>query len=158
MAPEQWAEQPLGQYTSVWSIGLIGYELLSYGRHAVGEASKDWHARVNPQFNRWQKKQMWRKWIEEGAIVRIPLENSRLDALIKRCLNVNPARRPGLDAILAELLTILHELNPSTSVQCQLILDMPESGLAYDDEWPYRDGRLIGFERALQREYPRLIP
>ncbi len=158
MAPEQWWEQPLGQHTSVWSIGLIGHELLSYGRHAVGEASKDWHDRVNPQFNRWQKKQMWRRWVDEGATIRIPLENSRLDALIKRCLNVDPTRRPSLDSVLAELLNILHELDPSTSVQCQLILNMPESGMAYDDEWTYREERLVGFERALQREYPSFLP
>lgn len=149
MSPEQWREEPLGRHTTAWSIGLLSYELISGGLHACGEDPAPWRTGENPAFNRWQNRHRWRRWINDGAPVPKQLDDATLQALVNRCLSLDPAQRPALHEIRAELCTRLAALDQDASAQTSLMAGYAAQQAQGDHDWPYRDERFERMERII---------
>jgi serine/threonine protein kinase len=154
MAPEQWHKTELGEWTSVFVLGIMLHEIMSRGVHPMGERSSDWHHHIRPGFNRWQKNKHWRKWVGEGCPIAQPLPDRDLADLVADCLAPSPADRPSLGEVQAALLDLLHHRSATAAQQVNLFLSSAESQSA-DEEWQHLKGRVEGLERAINDHYPR---
>lgn len=141
MAPEQWDERPLGKHTTVWSIGVITYELLSYGVHPIGEPSRPWRDEKPDIWKRWQKDGMWRRWRSAGSAPLIPLADADMDDFVRACLRPDPAHRPTLAMVLARLLQRLRAESSEAYTQTQFAIHRAEREGLNDHNWPYLDYR-----------------
>ena len=141
MAPEQWDKQPLGEATTAWSIGVITYELLSYGTHPIGERTRPWREATPEVWKRWQDDRMWKRWMRDGSAPRIALEDRDMDDLVRCCLGPVPASRPTLREISSRLLERLHAESPEASQQVRLLISQANSEGRRDHNWPYLDAR-----------------
>ncbi|PJR10694.1 protein kinase domain-containing protein [Sinorhizobium meliloti] len=154
MAPEQWHETELGEWTSVFVLGIMLHELMSRGVHPIGERSSDWHRHINPGFNRWQQNKRWRRWVSAGCPIAQPLADYGLADLVTACLATSPSDRPPLREVQAMLLDMLHRRSASAAHQVDLFLRMAESQSAAA-EWQHLKSSIEGLERAINEHYPR---
>lgn len=149
MAPEQWREEPLSSATSAWSIGVIGYELLSNGIHPLGRRIRNASGRISVANNVFRAR--------AGAFN--PPENladADLDALFRRCMAVVPTDRPNLGAISARLLEKLDEVGPLFRLQVELILGNPYGSTP--NTWPAFEAEFEQVKRlAVDRFGPTMI-
>lgn len=141
MAPEQWNKTPLGQHTSVWSLGLIAYELLSFGQHPVGQPTRPWRDRAAGVFNRWQKKKMWLRWLQSGCRPAGSVGDEEADMLIARCLSTVPDLRPTIKEFTAAILAILARRSASDGTQASFRILHAHNISEADHAWPYLDSR-----------------
>ena len=153
MAPEQWLAKPLGEWTSVFVLGVILHELMSRGFHPIGDRSGDWHRQKRPNFNRWQKNKFWRKWVESGCPVRQPLPDREIAALVAACLSPSPTNRPKLREVEMSLRGILQRRSETAATQVDLFLMNAEKDCDAMS-WPHLTARIEGLERAIQEHYP----
>lgn len=154
MAPEQWHKTELGEWTSVFVLGIMLHELMSRGFHPIGERSSDWHRRMNPGFNRWQQNDHWRKWAIAGCPIAQRLSEPGLADLVASCLTTSPSERPPLRAVQAALLDMLHRRSPSAAQQVSLFLHIAEIE-SEAEEWQHLKSSIDGLERAMNEHYPR---
>ena len=112
MAPEQWNELALGEWTSVFVLGIILHELISRGTHPIGERSRDWHRGVRPLFNRWQQNKMRRQWCEHGCPIPTPVDDGEIASPIAKCLARSPDERPSLRDVMDHLHANLRRRSP----------------------------------------------
>lgn len=154
MAPEQWQQTELGEWTSVFVLGIMLHEIMSRGVHPIGERSHDWHRQINPGFNRWQQDKRWRKWVEIGCPIAQPLPEHDLADLVAACLAPSTATRPSLSEVQEELLRLLRQRSASAAEQVNLFLHVAESQSAAE-EWQHLKGSVEGLERAIKAHYPR---
>lgn len=153
MAPEQWQKAELGEYTSVFVVGIMLHELMSRGVHPIGERSGDWHRHINPGFNRWQQNNRWRSWTSAGCpIAQVPVGQDVAD-LVAACLAMSPSNRPSLLEVQTELLDMLHRRSVSAADQVNFFLHIAESQSAAA-EWQQLKRRIEGLERAIEEQYP----
>ncbi|MDO9507243.1 protein kinase [Hydrogenophaga sp.] len=153
MAPEQWQETELGEWTSVFVLGIMLHEIMSSGFHPIGERSSDWHHRANPGFNRWQKSELWRRWVEKGCPIAQPLPDKDLANLVAACLKPSTAVRPSLREVQLALLDLLQQRSATAAKQVTLFLDVAESQSA-PEEWQHLKGRIESLERQINAHYP----
>ncbi|MCX8568389.1 serine/threonine protein kinase [Aminobacter sp. MET-1] len=141
MAPEQWRREPLGQHTSVWSLGLIAYELLTYGEHPIGQPTRPWRNRTQGVFNRWQKNRMWVRWLEEGCRPARSLGDAQLDRLVGSCLALETTQRPTITEFTLEVLSTLKKRSPQDETQASFRILHAQDIRGSDHGWPYLDQR-----------------
>lgn len=152
MAPEQWARVPLGQHTSVWSIGLIGYELMSRGLHPIGQATRPWRAKTSKSiWRKWQSNAMWKKWMDSGCQLGSALPDSDLDEIFRRCLSVEVQGRPSLDELQATLMHAIAVRSQPALQQIGLLSRYASLDQNTNPDWPHLDARLAGTEREIER-------
>ena len=149
MAPEQWRKESLGQHTSVWSLGLIAYELLTFGVHPIGEQSRPWRNGAQGIFNRWQKKRMWLRWLDQDCRISGEVGDPQVDALIARSLSVSPSLRPTIVEFMAEMLSALTRHSPSDASQASFRIFHADDNSRCDHPWPYLDERFNSVVRAV---------
>lgn len=155
MAPEQWRREPLGQHTSVWSIGLIGYELLSRGLHPIGQPTRPWRAGTKKSITRrWQSNAMWKAWMLEGCPIQSSLEAPDLDRVVRACLSPAVQDRPSLVELQAELLRAIADRSQPALQQVDLLRRYASLVENTNPEWPHLDARLSGLEREIERAFP----
>jgi serine/threonine protein kinase len=152
MAPEQWQKTELGEWTSVFVLGIMLHEIMSRGVHPMGGCSSDWHHQINPGFNRWQKSKLWRKWVENGCPIAQPLADKGLAVLVAACLKPSTADRPSLHKVQATLLDLMHQQSSTAAEQVNLFLGVAESQSAAE-EWQHLKGRIESLERAINAHY-----
>lgn len=118
MAPEQWREEPLSSATSAWSLGVIGYELLSNGIHPLGRRIRNARGII---------KVANRDFRERGGVFDPPqaLADADLDTLLRDCMAPVAAVRPALATLSARLLAKLNEIDPMLRRQVDLMLNNP---------------------------------
>lgn len=136
MAPEQWRRTPLGPHTSVWSLGLIAHELLSFGQHPVGEPMRPWRDRTRPTYQRWQRNRMWLRWLDGGCRPVGGVGDPALDGLIDSCLDPDPAARPPLGEFLAGMLAALRHRSVADHKQAAFRILHAGHLSAGDHDWP----------------------
>ena len=153
MAPEQWQEAPLGEWTSVFVLGVILHELMSRGVHPIGERSGDWHRGVRPNFNRWQQNKLWRRWSISGCPIAQPLPDGEIAALVAACLSASPVDRPTLHELQMSLYAILQRRSVTASDQVALFLRTAEDD-SQPTDWPHLTGQIKRLERAIEMYYP----
>lgn len=94
MAPEQWAGTPIDYATDIWGLGGVLYRALTSHR-PFSRSLTD------------------RKYGDTPDLTR--LDRQTIDAasrqLVRDCLCVNPAERPGLDSVRQRLETVLASAN-----------------------------------------------
>ncbi|MER8483836.1 protein kinase [Mesorhizobium sp. M1322] len=157
MAVEQWDKKPLGQHTTVWSIGVMTYELLSYGRHPIGEPSRPWRDEEPHVIQRWQDDRMWKRWRETGMVPATPLADSDMDGFVRECLRSEPATRPTLDAALERLLRRLRSESPEAYDQARFRITHAEHEAKDDYVWPYLDERYEWLVDQVTRYFEKKI-
>ncbi len=114
MAPEQWSKSPATPAIDVWALGLILYELAG-GRYP-------W-----PRANVYQ---LYLKICSPGPVPPLPESvHPELRALIERCLDKDPGRRPRVESILRTL----EALRPGAPARAESA-DAPFRGLLPCDE------------------------
>lgn len=155
MAPEQWQAAPLGEWTSVFVLGVILHELMSRGVHPIGERSGDWHRQVRPNFNRWQKNKLWKRWSESGCPIAQPLPDSEIATLIAACLSPTPVDRPTIQEVQMSLCGILQRRSVTAAAHVDLFLKIAEED-AHATGWPHLTRRIEELERAISEHYPRI--
>lgn len=138
MAPEQWARAPLTRQTSVWALGTIGYELLSFGVHPLGRRIRA--ASGNISVSRRDLARIG------GRFMPGPLPDADLDAIVRPCLDPDPARRPTLAAFKSQVLDALGLRCACLHLQADLLLS-PGYGRT-DSNWPAIDAKLRQLEQA----------
>lgn len=142
MAPEQWAKEPLGQHTTVWSMGLLTYELLSIGKHPIGELTRPWRQGLPDVHKRWQKDRMWRRWIDSGALMSEPLLDGSADNLVKNCMKIDTLKRPSLVQYINEVNEIIRKHSPEAADQVAAQVHLANLDSMGDHDWPYQDSKL----------------
>jgi len=153
MAPEQWEKQPLGQHTTVWSIGVMTYELLSHGMHPVGEQTRPWRNRESEIFKQWQNDKMWKRWKDAGMMPLVPLPDAEMNKFVRSCLSPDPNARPSLNEVLAVLLNRLREESEEAHIQAEFQIAHAEDEAKTDHNWPYLDARYNELESAVSRHF-----
>lgn len=153
MAPEQWRREPLGQHTSVWSLGLIAYELLTFGEHPIGQPTRSWRDRVDGVFNRWQKKKMWLKWLGEGCRPANSVGDPQVDTLISRSLGVLATTRPTISEFMLEMLSALKRRSPPDENHANFRIFHADEPSRSDHPWPYLDQRYNSVVRAVAERF-----
>lgn len=153
MAPEQWKNEPLGDWTSSFVIGTMLHEVISRGEHPAGVHLGAWHRRENPVFNRLQKNSFWRKWLHQGCQVATPLVNRDLAGVVADCLQITPSLRPSLIDIQRRLQSILSKQSQGASEQSDLFLQEAERNTA-PNNWKYLNGQLETLRWAIEEAYP----
>lgn len=142
MAPEQWARQPLGRHTSVWSLGVIGYELLSFGEHPIGEKTAPWRRKESGVFNRWQKNEMWRRWVQNDRCQpATTLSDPEIQVFINQCLEVDVSRRPSLRKVYENLLSLIQRRCLRAAEQAEFRVAYAKAKSRCEHDWPYIDKR-----------------
>ncbi|WP_260674103.1 protein kinase domain-containing protein [Comamonas aquatica] len=154
MAPEQWQKSELGEWTSVFVLGIMLHEIMSRGVHPMGERSHDWHHQINPGFNRWQKNDRWRSWVKKGCPIAQPLPDHDLADLVAACLTPSTSARPSLHEVQAALLGFMYQRSCTAAKQVNLFLDEAESQSAAE-EWQHLKGCVEDLERSINAHYPR---
>jgi serine/threonine protein kinase len=153
MAPEQWNNETLGEWTSSFVVGIILHEMISRGEHPKGVQIGAWHSRENPVFNRLQKDNYWRKWLDQACPVACPLSNTDLAAVVTDCLQVTPNLRPTLTDIQQRLRSILSELSQAASDQSDLFLREADE-ITTPNNWGYLNEQLASLKRTIDKTYP----
>lgn len=153
MAPEQWRREQLGQHTSVWSLGLIAYELLTFGAHPVGQPTRPWRDRAEGIFNRWQKKEMWLRWLKEGCRPTGSVGDSQVDMVIGHCLGVDAATRPTITEFILEMLSALKRRSPPDESQASFRIFHANDMSRSDHAWPYLDRRYNSVVRGVAERF-----
>ncbi|PYD55604.1 hypothetical protein CFR75_15595 [Komagataeibacter xylinus] len=153
MAPEQWRRMPLGRHTSVWSLGLIAYELLTFGQHPVGEPTRPWRNRASGVFNRWQKKRMWLRWLDGGCRPTGTVGDADLDELIRRCLDPDPAGRPAIAGFSAAILSALRQRSSADYEQANFRIVHAQDVSSSNHDWPYLDKRFNSVVAAVAERF-----
>lgn len=149
MAPEQWKQEPLGEHTSVWSLGLIAHELLTFGEHPVGEPTRPWRDRAKGVFTRWQKKKMWMRWLNAGCRPAVGVGDDELNELIRQCLAVDPAERPSLHEFMGRILGALRRKSPFDEGHATFRIFHADTSSRSDHAWPYLDHRFNAIVAAV---------
>ena len=100
MAPEQWTDAEQGEGVDIWAVGVILYELVTGGLHPTGNSGTHQDsllrlaaAAASPE-----------PFALLPARIAVP---ERLRALIARCLDKDPAKRPRAHQVVAELSAVL---------------------------------------------------
>ncbi|MDX2336261.1 serine/threonine protein kinase [Brevundimonas vesicularis] len=155
MAPEQWTREPLGQHTSVWSIGLIGYELMSRGLHPMGQPTRPWRVRSsNSVWRRWQSNTMWRRWMDDGCPLGSALPDPDLDEIFRSCLSTDAQDRPSLEELQAYLMSAIAARSQPALQQVDLLSHYASLDKNTNPDWPHLDARLASMEREIEQMFP----
>lgn len=157
MAPEQWSKQPLGQHTTVWTLGLLTYELLSYGIHPIGERTRPWRNKEKSIYNRWQKDKMWKRWLAGGGQPNEMLYNTKADVLVRRCMQIDPALRPTIQEYICEVITILRDSSSAAAAQVTYQISSANAESSKDHNWPYQDFKINWLVKQIKRKFPAII-
>jgi serine/threonine protein kinase len=153
MAPEQWEKKPIGEWTSVFVVGLIFHELMSRGEHPHGEHAGDWHRRSNPKFNRWQKDNYWTRWIDAGCVVAKPILDKDLAAIVADCLAPDPSSRPKLVDVRDRLLGAMKARSSTAAAQLSLFLGVADSRSSAE-AWEHLRKRIALVRHAIESNWP----
>tara|TARA_R110001599_G_scaffold157838_2_gene344199 strand:+ start:264 stop:1340 length:1077 start_codon:yes stop_codon:yes gene_type:complete len=153
MAPEQWEKKPLGEWTSVFVLGIILHELMSRGEHPNGDHGGAWHRQLNPEFNRWQQNKYWRRWINAGCTVARPLPDKNLAAIVANCLKPDPSARPKLADVRDRLHDALAVRSSLAADQVAIFLGMAEAQTSAD-EWAHIEKRIASLRHAIESNFP----
>jgi serine/threonine protein kinase len=153
MAPEQWDNRQVGEWTSVFVVGVLLHELISRGVHPIGVHGGNWHRGQNPYFNRWQDNNYWRKWVRKGCHIADPLSDTDLAALVADCLKVDSNRRPKLVDVQDRLRYAIEARAPLAADQLTLFLRTAEEQTS-TYEWEHLKRELSLLRRAIEAEYP----
>lgn len=138
MAPEQWRQEPLTSKTSVWSLGVIGYELLSGGRHPLGKPIRNSEGKISKSRSSWKA--------QAGAFDPPKLDDDpHLDAIIRSCLASDPAMRPELSDLRDDFLRELGRVKPILRTQAECVMGSPYARSAED--WADLDARFDIFRQ-----------
>jgi hypothetical protein len=138
----------------VFVLGIMLHEIMSRGVHPMGERSHDWHHQIKPGFNRWQKNDFWRRWVDKDCPIAQPLPDHDLADLVAACLAPSTAARPSLHEVQAALLGLIHQRSATAAKQVNLFLGVAES-LSAAEEWQHLKDCVEGVERAIKARYPR---
>ncbi len=155
MAPEQWNEEPLGEWTNVFVIGIILHELISYGEHPIGEHGRGWHSGKGPEFNRWQKKEFWGNWINRKCPVVEPITNENLVEIIADCLSFCPSQRPKLVDVQQRLLNVLTPQFQIAYMDSKSDLNWARE-LTTPNDFEKLNEQLLSLEREIKIQYPEV--
>lgn len=157
MAPEQWQKAPLGEWTSVFVVGVILHELMSRGVHPIGEHSGDWHRVIRPFFNRWQQNDFWKRWSASGCPVAKPFSDISIAAVVAACLSTDWTKRPTLREVQESLFDILMRRSETAAIQVKLFLEMAK----YDSSvngWSHFSTRIKHLEYNINEYYNESAP
>ncbi|MGO4405248.1 protein kinase [Bosea sp. RAF48] len=142
MAPEQWSKRPLGEHSTVWSLGLMAYELLTGGLHPIGERTTGWRNKQPGTWNRWQKNDMWRRWRDKGFPVIAPLQNPLHSTFIAACLDETETKRPSLMEFQSRMIEFIRDLSPASADQVSFQIFHWDRDGERDHDWDYLDRRI----------------
>lgn len=153
MAPEQWKKEQIGEWTSVFVVGIILHELISRGVHPIGVHGGAWHRNENPGFNRWQNNKYWRRWVEKDCPVFASIPGKDLADLVADCLVACPNHRPKLVDVQHRLRDALAARSSSANDQAEHFLKVAKEQTS-PNNWAHLNGRLMSLRRAIEIEYP----
>lgn len=153
MAPEQWNEEPLTEWTSSFVAGIILHELMSRGEHPKGVHLGAWHRGEKPAFNKLQKNRYWRKWLDNSCPIACPLANIGLAEIVADCIQVSPELRPTLADVQLRLQSVLTGLSQAAADQTDLFLQEAAKNTT-PNNWVYLDEQLAALKRTIDEMYP----
>lgn len=122
MSPEQWSSSPITEKSTVFSVGIMLYELITLGFHPIGEHGGEWHRGENPGFNRWQNNKKWRQWMESSCKVADRGIDDDLESILERCLQFEPTKRPTLDQLCVLVKEAIAARSDSAIAQVELLM------------------------------------
>ena len=99
LAPERVEGSVIPMKSDMFSVGVVAAELFQ-GFHPAGKPTQ--------AINKW-KKDKWLQWCVQGSRVLPGTCNSRVSAVIKACLDIDPAKRPDVKEIREEFLRALQD-------------------------------------------------
>ena len=142
MAPEQWLHGVANGASDLFSLGVIIFEVMTKGHHPYGGITREWWPAPRENSKKWTKDDMWVKWAKNFCPVA-PADFLVADAetIARACLSPDPMDRPSLSLVQAELLNILHKLDPEAAEQARFQIAHANASET-SDEWPYRDHQL----------------
>lgn len=166
MAPEQYNFSRTDVHhedfikVDVFALGVILFEMLTGGRHPIGEETRMvWPSPVGTKGNKWKRETPWKKWVRAGAkIARSDDVNEDAVDIVRQCLRLDVDHRPSMAAIKADFLELLgkHDLWSLESIRA-LLGNFDEIARKSEDlGWPYYDDLVAKINRAFDQERPNL--
>lgn len=152
MTPEQWQKLPLGEWTSVFALGVILHEIMSRGFHPMGPNAGDWHQQIRPKFNQWQKDKLWKRWLKSSCPVAQPLPDAEIAALVAVCLSPIPADRPKLHEMQLILCGILRHRCQEAASQVEFFLKVADEENNVT-EWQHLTRQINQLEIDIKEHY-----
>lgn len=144
MAPEQWLKTELSPKTDVFALGVILFELMSNGYHPVGIKLRDfWPQPLNGNSKKWTRPESWKKWAEGHHKISesVPVDiDPKILELIRSMLSISPLDRPGIDDVLACLLSVIKKRCSESHKQIYFLLHYFENQVSDQplrEQWPY---------------------
>lgn len=152
-APEQWLAEPVSNATDIFALGVIIFELMTYGYHPIGEKTQDWWP--NPivgNSKKWTRDNIWMSWVKKG----VPVSNNDfmcegMKNIANACLNEAPENRPSCSDVKSAAINALGEISINCRTQAEFrIQDVArEANDSAIEGWPYLDERLTILEASL---------
>ncbi len=154
MAPEQWMKTELSSATDVFSLGVIAFELLTYGHHPVGGMTADWWPSPKEGNSKaWCHDDKWTRWLNKGLpIESIPFICPSAGKIVLACLQKEPQARPTLTQIQNSMLDALGERSSELRIQALFRIQHADSESKNPDSasWPYLEERLAKFSQQMK--------
>ena len=150
MAPEQYELIPTDvspndfANVDVFAIGVMLYEMITGGRHPIGEETGlVWPFPISDKSNKWKRETPWKKWLKNGA----PFVGDTADldpdtlAAIRACLEIAPYKRPSAEQLSTLLMERLCQIDESAYMCLAVNLrDFDKMASESKQEgWPYYD-------------------
>lgn len=150
MAPEQWLEGRATPESDIFSLGVIIFEVMTLGRHPVGQVTREWWPEPSAENSRkWLRDDMWLRWAKQGAhIAPTPFLVDGIDSVVHECLKPDPAERPSLASIQSRLLEVLRQIDPEAAHQAEFQAFHADHDTT-NNEWPHRDRKLALLKEAV---------
>lgn len=150
MAPEQWIETIATGSSDVFALGVIIFEVMTLGSHPYGGKTCEWWPHpIEGASKKWLRPETWEKWAKAGnPIAQATFLADGVEEIARRCMAPDPADRPPLELIQAELLTALTALDNEAGSQASFQASHADNHPT-DSEWPYRDIQLERLRRSV---------
>jgi serine/threonine protein kinase len=145
MSPEQWNQSELSQASDIFALGVIYFELITYGYHPVGIKLSDfWPKPHGDNIKKWTRADAWQKWINNGCQITLPegiiIDPDTLD-FIKKMLSIQASLRPGLDEVIEFLLKQIKDNSEESHLQLTFLINHFEEESSkmnnLEKDWPY---------------------
>ncbi len=124
MAPEQFTQGTDFSKVDVFAAGVILYELVT-GIHPIGERTSNiWPDPKKGYPRKYKHEKPWRKWAcNKDKIVKIGNSEfeKKLESLVKKMLEPDPAERISLEDALTEIMELLASINKAAYKQLKLL-------------------------------------
>lgn len=155
MAPEQWLQKVAIGESDVFALGVIIYEVMTGGLHPYGGVTREWWPEpAEGRSKKWLRPETWEKWAKAGnPIAPAAFLVDGVEDIARRCMAPDPATRPTLEQVSAQLIAALQEHDDAAGRQAAFQAFHADNG-ATDEAWPYRDHQLERTRGSLLKVSP----